>query len=147
MLTQVPTPVGFHVNEWPVRAKGCHCKPTLTSAILVIVFMWFQDDLLPTLDLLLAIRLSQTLDFFLKEALGASADKQDRTMACPCCEMVMQVSMAATTREFLIMARHNLIPSWLAVVHPSLGTPYRVITAYGILKCELPCPSALSSVL
>lgn len=56
--------------------------------------------------------------------------------------MVMQVSMAATTREFLIMARHNLIPSWLAVVHPSLGTPYRIIIAYGIVKCELfsaPC--------
>ena len=44
--------------------------------------------------------------------------------------------MAATTREFLIMARHNLIPSWLAVVHPTLGTPYRVIIAYGVVKCE-----------
>ena len=50
--------------------------------------------------------------------------------------MVLQVSMAATTREFLIMARHNLIPSWLAVVHPTLGTPYRVIIAYGVVKCE-----------
>ena len=47
----------------------------------------------------------------------------------------LQVSMAATTREFLIMARHNLIPGWLAVVHPSLGTPYRVIIAYGVVKC------------
>ena len=42
--------------------------------------------------------------------------------------------MMATTREFLVMARHNLIPAWLAEVHPSLGTPHRVIIAYGLVK-------------
>ncbi|KAK9848102.1 hypothetical protein WJX84_001578 [Apatococcus fuscideae] len=47
---------------------------------------------------------------------------------------VLLVSMAATTREFLIMARHNLIPGWLAVVHPKFGTPSRVIIAYGVVK-------------
>ena len=46
----------------------------------------------------------------------------------------VQVSMMATTREFLVMARHNLIPGWLAEVHPKLGTPYRVIIAYGCIK-------------
>ena len=49
----------------------------------------------------------------------------------------MQISMGATTREFLVMARHNLIPGWLAEVHPKLGTPYRVIIGYGMVKGEL----------
>lgn len=45
--------------------------------------------------------------------------------------------MMATTREFLVMARHSLIPGWLAEVHPTLGTPYRVIIGYGLVKGEL----------
>lgn len=57
----------------------------------------------------------------------------------------LQVSMAATTREFLIMACHNLIPGWLAVVHPKFGTPSRVIIAYGVVKCE-PCAAKASTL-
>lgn len=46
----------------------------------------------------------------------------------------MQIQVMVTSREFLVMARHNLIPSWFAYVNPYTGTPLRVIIPFGLIK-------------
>lgn len=38
------------------------------------------------------------------------------------------------TREFLVMARHNLIPSWFAYVNGFTGTPLRITLIFGTIK-------------
>ncbi len=43
----------------------------------------------------------------------------------------MQVSLLTTTREFLVMSRHNLIPQFLAHINKTTGTPIRIIVVYG----------------
>ena len=43
----------------------------------------------------------------------------------------LQVSLLTTTREFLVMSRHNLIPQFLAHINKTTGTPIRIIVLYG----------------
>ena len=38
------------------------------------------------------------------------------------------------SREILVLARHNLMPSWFAYVNGKTGTPLRVIILYGTVK-------------
>ncbi len=38
------------------------------------------------------------------------------------------------SREFLVMARHNLIPSWFAYVNAYTGTPLRITLIFGCIK-------------
>ena len=46
-----------------------------------------------------------------------------------------------TTREFLVMARHSLIPGWFAYVNAWTGTPLRIVIPFGIAKGASPPPS------
>jgi len=46
----------------------------------------------------------------------------------------------STTREFLVMARHNLIPAWFAYVNSYTGTPLRITIGFGIIKGAQPAP-------
>ena len=38
------------------------------------------------------------------------------------------------SREILVLARHNLMPSWFAYVNGTTGTPLRVVILYGTIK-------------
>ena len=51
-----------------------------------------------------------------------------------------QVTVMSTTREFLVMARHNLIPAWFAYVNSYTGTPLRITIGFGIIKGAPPAP-------
>lgn len=48
----------------------------------------------------------------------------------------VQVAFLTNTREYLVMARHNLIPQWLAHVNKTTGTPIRISLIYGAAACE-----------
>ena len=45
-----------------------------------------------------------------------------------------QIQIMTITREFLVMARHNLIPSWFAYVNGFTGTPLRITLIFGTIK-------------
>ena len=45
-----------------------------------------------------------------------------------------QIQIMTITREFLVMARHNLIPSWFAYVNGYTGTPLRITLIFGVIK-------------
>ena len=51
------------------------------------------------------------------------------------------------TREFLVMARHNLIPSWFAYVNGFTGTPLRITLIFGTIKGAEPCQRVLLELL
>jgi len=51
----------------------------------------------------------------------------------------------STTREFLVMARHNLIPAWFAYVNSYTGTPLRITIGFGIIKGARPAPDCSSA--
>jgi len=45
-----------------------------------------------------------------------------------------QIQIMVISREFLVMARHNLIPSWFAYVNAYTGTPLRITLIFGCIK-------------
>ncbi len=45
-----------------------------------------------------------------------------------------QIQIMVISREFLVMARHNLIPSWFAYVNEYTGTPLRITLIFGTIK-------------
>lgn len=49
-----------------------------------------------------------------------------------------QIQIMTITREFLVMARHNLIPSWFAYVNGFTGTPLRITLIFGTIKGAVP---------
>ncbi|KAK9823007.1 hypothetical protein WJX81_005796 [Elliptochloris bilobata] len=50
---------------------------------------------------------------------------------------VLLIQIMTITREFLVMARHNLIPSWFAYVNGFTGTPLRITLIFGTIKAIL----------